>query len=176
MPKNNKLPLIKIISGGQTGADVAGLDAALELKLLTGGWIPDGFKTLDGDKPEYATKYGLVRTLQSTYPPRTALNVRDSDGTVRFASNWDSPGEKLTLRMIESYNTAHWDIDVGEHWTAKDHVDYPQYLKQQMKDFRTFLSLNNIKTLNVAGNSEQSAPGIYQFVYDLLIAALKGYV
>lgn len=32
--------LTKIISGGQTGADQAALDAAIELLIPHGGWIP----------------------------------------------------------------------------------------------------------------------------------------
>jgi hypothetical protein len=35
----------KIISGGQTGADQAGLDVAIELGIPHGGWIPKGRKT-----------------------------------------------------------------------------------------------------------------------------------
>ncbi|MFO7971456.1 MAG: putative molybdenum carrier protein [Desulfobacterales bacterium] len=34
--------LTKIISGGQTGADQAALDAAIELGIPHGGWIPKG--------------------------------------------------------------------------------------------------------------------------------------
>ena len=34
--------LEKIISGGQTGADQAALDAAIKLGIPHGGWIPKG--------------------------------------------------------------------------------------------------------------------------------------
>jgi hypothetical protein len=34
--------LSKIISGGQTGADQAALDAAIELGVPHGGWTPKG--------------------------------------------------------------------------------------------------------------------------------------
>ena len=37
--------LTKIISGGQTGADRAGLDVAIEFDIPHGGWIPKGRKT-----------------------------------------------------------------------------------------------------------------------------------
>jgi hypothetical protein len=37
--------IIKIISGGQTGADQSALDAAIELDISHGGWIPKGRKT-----------------------------------------------------------------------------------------------------------------------------------
>lgn len=41
----------KIISGGQTGADRAALDVAIELDIPHGGWIPTGRKTEDGTLP-----------------------------------------------------------------------------------------------------------------------------
>ena len=39
----------KIISGGQTGADRAALDFAIEFGLPHGGWIQRGRKTEDGN-------------------------------------------------------------------------------------------------------------------------------
>jgi hypothetical protein len=38
----------KIISGGQTGADRAALDVAIEYGIPHGGWVPRGRKTEDG--------------------------------------------------------------------------------------------------------------------------------
>ena len=46
----------KIISGGQTGADRAALDVAIELGIPHGGWIPKGRKAEDGVLPD---KYQL---------------------------------------------------------------------------------------------------------------------
>jgi Circularly permutated YpsA SLOG family len=40
--------LSKIVSGGQTGADQAALDAAIELGFPHGGWVPKGRKTESG--------------------------------------------------------------------------------------------------------------------------------
>lgn len=42
----------KIISGGQTGADRAGIDAAIESGIDYGGWLPKGRKAEDGVVPE----------------------------------------------------------------------------------------------------------------------------
>ncbi|MGD2098928.1 MAG: putative molybdenum carrier protein [Desulfobacterales bacterium] len=39
------------MSGGQTGDDQAGLDAAIELGIAHGGWIPKGRKTEEGPPP-----------------------------------------------------------------------------------------------------------------------------
>ena len=36
----NNMPLLKIISGGQTGVDRAALDAAFEFNIECGGWVP----------------------------------------------------------------------------------------------------------------------------------------
>jgi hypothetical protein len=50
--------LRKIVSGGQTGADRAGLDFAIEVGLAHGGYVPKGRKAEDGRIDE---KYALVR-------------------------------------------------------------------------------------------------------------------
>jgi hypothetical protein len=42
----------KIISGGQTGADQAALDAAIKLGIPHGGWIPKGRLTEKGTLPD----------------------------------------------------------------------------------------------------------------------------
>lgn len=43
--------IAKIVSGGQTGADRGGLDAAIELGIRHGGWCPKGRKAEDGAIP-----------------------------------------------------------------------------------------------------------------------------
>jgi len=60
--------LTKIISGGQTGADSAALDVAIELDIPHIGWIPKGRKTEDGILPEYtATRADEKIFSQSLY-------------------------------------------------------------------------------------------------------------
>lgn len=41
----------KIVSGGQTGADRAGVDAAIECGVPYGGWLPKGRMAEDGKVP-----------------------------------------------------------------------------------------------------------------------------
>jgi hypothetical protein len=74
--------LTKIISGGQTGADRAALDAAIEYGVPHGGWIPKGRRTEDGRLPD---RYILQETSNIGYPQRTKLNILDSDGTLIFS-------------------------------------------------------------------------------------------
>ncbi|TKB26075.1 hypothetical protein FCL47_10010 [Desulfopila sp. IMCC35006] len=68
--------LKKIISGGQTGADIAGLDAAIRHGVPHGGSIPKGRLTEDGALPE---RYDLQEMDTKSYPKRTEKNVVDSD-------------------------------------------------------------------------------------------------
>jgi hypothetical protein len=42
----------KIISGGQTGADQAGLAVAKRLGISTGGFMPKGLLTAAGPQPD----------------------------------------------------------------------------------------------------------------------------
>ena len=70
---------MKIISGGQTGADRAALDVAIKLNIPHGGWIPRGRKTEDGSLDE---KYQLQEMSTESYSQRTEQNVIASDGTL----------------------------------------------------------------------------------------------
>lgn len=85
--------LSKIISGGQTGADQAALDAAIELGIPQGGWIPKGRLTEAGTLPE---KYNLTEMPTKAYLKRTRQNVLDSDGTVIFSHGELKGGSKRT--------------------------------------------------------------------------------
>jgi hypothetical protein len=67
----------KLISGGQTGADIAALDVALRFGFPHGGWCPKGRWSLEGPIP---TRYNLFEKPSASYLQRTEWNVRDSGG------------------------------------------------------------------------------------------------
>ena len=89
--------MIKIISGGQTGADQGGLYGARDAGFPTGGYAPSGFLTEDGPEPELLKGFGLVDSGLD-YTGRTELNVRESDITLWFG-NTGTPGTGLPLSM-----------------------------------------------------------------------------
>lgn len=66
---------MQIISGGQTGADQAGLAAAKELGLETGGWLPKGCITDEGRRPDLLALYGMVVSVPSAFPPIESVIV-----------------------------------------------------------------------------------------------------
>jgi hypothetical protein len=74
--------LRKIISGGQTGADRAGLDFAIETGLEHGGYVSRGRKAEDGRIDD---RYNLVELSTSSYPVRTRRNIEESDGAGIFS-------------------------------------------------------------------------------------------
>ena len=139
--------LRKVISGAQSGADIAGLETAKRFGYETGGTMPFGYKTLDGCKPEYKLLYGVSAHPSSSYVPRTRKNVLESDGTIRLAYNFSSKGEICTLRAIEDHKKPHFDVDL---------FDPPP-----ISSVTNWISCHRIAVLNVAGNAEQTSPGTY---------------
>ena len=74
--------LCKIISGGQTGADIAGIDAAISASIPYGGMIPLGRRNEIGSVD---AKYVDFKESESPYyPVRTEENIKISDGTLIF--------------------------------------------------------------------------------------------
>lgn len=90
-----------IISGGQTGADQAGLEAAAALGIPTRGYMPNGWRTEAGPRPDLAVRYGLWEAPTDAYPERTELNVLAADATVIFGQL--SGGSQLTLDLAQRH-------------------------------------------------------------------------
>src|SRR6266498_3663785 len=95
------LALVRIVSGGQTGADRAALDWALAHGVPHGGWCPRGRKAEDGT---IARLYLLTETPADSYAPRTEWNVRDSDGTAILSlSQTLTGGSRKTAELARQY-------------------------------------------------------------------------
>lgn len=149
--RQNQAVLKKIISGGQTGADRAALDFALEQGIAHGGWCPKGRLSEAGCIP---AKYQLVEMPTDNYAERTERNVLDSDGTViiSIASTLNS-GSLLTLQKAQQHGKP------VLHLHSRD--------ADPGKRLAEFIAANAIKT-NVAGPRASSEPGIGQVVVDVL--------
>ena len=143
--------LTKVISGGQTGGDQAGLFTAREFGIPTGGYAPLGYRTLFGFTPSLK-EFGLLETASSGYPTRTKLNAQRSDATVRLASNFNSPGERLTLSLCNSFKKPVFDVLLNDR-------DY-EVKAQALVDF---LINHSVSCLNVAGNGDRDKPFGYHF-------------
>jgi hypothetical protein len=137
----------KIISGGQTGVDRAGLDVAIELGLPYGGKVPKGRKSQDGQVP---LKYQLIELDSPSYAVRTRANVMDSDGTLIICSKDQfsrSRGTKLTVKFAQQYGKPYWAAD-----PSRDH--HKVRVLDWIKEY-------DIRVLNIAGPREETCPGIH---------------
>lgn len=158
-----------VISGGQTGADIAGLKAAKANGIPTSGWLPKGCKTLDGPRYDYLQTYGMKEHSSASYTERTWDNVLWADGTVRFAYDFKSAGERCTLNAIKAYNKPYLDFPV-----VKDGPEGP-YIHGEPYELVKWIRENNIKMLNVAGNSEQTFKRMEDTVLGFLMVVFWKY-
>jgi hypothetical protein len=148
----------KIISGGQTGADQAALDVAIELGIPHGGWIPKGRKTERGPLP---SKYRLQEMPTTSYPARTEQNVKESDGTLIISHGELTGGSDFTREMAEKHN---------KPWM---HVDANQLsIEATVQVVQAWIRGNEIRVLNVAGPRASKDPRIYTTTQQILKSAL----
>jgi hypothetical protein len=152
----------KIISGGQTGADRAGLDFAIESGLEHGGWCPSGRRCEDGVIP---SKYNLRETAESNYQVRTRLNVSESNATIIVnRGSHLSPGSALTLNLCERLGRPYFLIKGCDFFDAAER-------QKRVIAFVGFLASHRPSTLNVAGNREGKVPGVADFTRLILSGA-----
>jgi len=158
----------KLISGGQTGSDQGALEAALELGIPTGGWIPKGFLTENGNDPSLGERFNLVEHKSRSYIPRTYTNVRDSDGTLIVSSDWSSAGTVCTQKAITQYEKPSLEMKIHLHG---DELYIDELVPESA--MKVWLKKNDIKVLNVAGNRESKFPGIQKLVKEYMLRVLS---
>lgn len=153
----NIFPLQKIISGGQSGADRAALDAALAQNFPLGGTCPIGRLAEDGP---LANIYPLMEF--GHYRQRTRKNIQDADGTVIFYPKYLEGGSQTTLLFCTKEKKPYQLID-----TSLIHTINAVHALQQ------FIVDKNIAILNIAGARASKAPEIYNYVYQTINMLIK---
>ncbi|QEG00903.1 Putative molybdenum carrier [Stieleria maiorica] len=143
----------RIISGGQTGVDRAGLELAIAHRIQHGGWCPKGRLSEDGSIP---SRYDLVEMDTAEYPPRTEQNVIDSDATLILYEQRLKGGTLLTRRYAARWNKP--CLSVAMEVTSPGEV-------------RQWLDQVQPETLNIAGPRESSVPGIGERALAFLLEA-----
>lgn len=144
----------EVISGGQTGVDRAGLDAADSAGIPIGGYCPKGRLAEDGIIPE---KYPMTEmdTPESYY--RTEKNVRVSDGTLILNKGELTEGTRLTYDFTVKYGKPRLIVQLD----AVDIIKPEQVVR--------WIDGQQINTLNVAGPRESKCiGGIYSEAYAYL--------
>lgn len=147
--------LKKIISGGQTGVDRAALDAAIALGISHGGWIPKGRRTEDGPLPH---TYLLEEMPTDSYPERTEKNVVESDGTLIISRGAPTGGTDYTRVMALKHGKQMLHVDLAQYRNPADAASL----------ISSWLRMNRIETLNVAGPRGSKDPHIYKETLTIL--------
>ncbi len=145
-----------IVSGGQTGADRAALDFAIEHGYTHGGWAPSEREAEDGPIP---LKYQLTVLPGSGYRQRTQRNVEDSDGTLIVNVGQLDGGTLATREFAEALGKPFLVVQLDAGTSMETAQTAVQWLRDEAID-----------TLNVAGPRESKRPGIYGMAVKLLAA------
>jgi hypothetical protein len=144
----------RVVSGGQTGADRAALDWAIENDVPHGGWCPKGRRAEDGP---ISQRYLLQETPSDDYAQRTEWNVRDSDGTAIFSiSRKLAGGSKATLEFARKLQRP------VLHLSKERAGESPE------KELLHFLKNHSIRTLNIAGPRSEEEAEVASFVKEVL--------
>jgi predicted Rossmann-fold nucleotide-binding protein len=151
----------KIISGGQTGVDQAGLDAAMALGIPHGGWCPRGRRSENGPIPPC---YNMKEMTTVEYPPRTRKNIEESDGTAVFTEGVFAAesGCALTVKICQKLEKPHLVVDLSR-----------APIPDAAKFVRAFVRDRQIKILNVAGSRASVSPALGIKVVEVLKLAFS---
>jgi len=139
----------RVLTGGQTGADQAAWRAARTAGVPTGGWIPCGWLTETGPRPEFTDEFGAAEhpgtgDAASDHTARTRRNAEDGDVTLWFGTT-DTPGARATLGACGELGRPCLVVVASE--TRPD-------------DVAAWLADRGARVVNVAGNRESLEPGI----------------
>ncbi len=147
---------MKIISGGQAGADRAALDAALARGRTAGGWCPRGRLADNGIIDE---RYPLAETPLSDHAQRTRFNVRDSDATLIVARRPLTGGTALTERLA---------LACGKPCL----VVHPDETPDAFAVCRNWVERHDVQILNVAGPRRTTSAAAYSDTRRIMDALL----
>lgn len=154
---------ITIVSGGQTGADRAALDFAIEHGISHRGWCPRGRLAEDGP---ISRRFALRETPSRRYAERTEWNVRDSDATAAFTlARAPSRGTALTLACARRLGKP--ALHLSRDALAAAHGDAGA-TAAAAKLLLEFLLEHQVQVLNVAGPRRSQESEIGDFVRDVL--------
>ncbi len=134
--------------------DRAALDAAIELGIPHGGWLPKGRLAEDGP---ISDKYQVKEMPTDSYEARTEQNVIDSEGTLIISHGELTGGSAYTRKMTMKHNKPWYHANLNK---------LPTF--QAAMIIEDWISKNGIETLNVAGPRHSKDPIIYGLVTVIL--------
>ena len=139
----------RVLTGGQSGVDQAAWRAARAAGILTGGWMPRGFQTEDGPRPEFEAEFHARARESDAYGERTIANVKDADAVLIIAGPRHGAGVQLTIDTSRVLGRPYLVIDPDELGS-----------EQTAREATTWIAQVGARRLNVAGDRNSVDPGI----------------
>jgi hypothetical protein len=157
---------LTIISGGQTGADRAALDAAIALGLPYGGWCPKGGWAEDMLEPPglLAIYPELRETLHRDPRQRTEWNIRDSDCVLVLTAAGQHDASSGTLFALGCAERLKKPLLIVEIASGA-----------ALLEASTWIEAQTILRLSIGGPRESEVPGIYTKARTFLLDLLRHY-
>ena len=148
-----------IVSAAAPGAARGALDAAIELGLGHGGWVPEGGEL----PPIYADHAKPTRDVGLA----ARLNVQDSDGTLIVSFEHEPTGRaKFVANACKQQRkpAKHLVLTAGERTRIPDAV---------RKAVLAWITEAHVSVLHVAGPLESDEPGLQQATRDAIVWLLE---
>lgn len=165
----------KVISGGQTGVDQGALAAALDCGIPIGGHVPRGFRTEAGDNtiPAWCAPF-MTESRSAAYPLRTRLNVENSDATLVIVMRAlrKSTGSQMTINHAVNAHKPLLIIEL-ELGIAENAGIIAQWWHTLRPPTEGRVASGPSQVLNVAGNRESRAHGMFEYSRALMVHAFN---
>jgi len=140
--------LKKIISGDQSGVEMAALDAALKLDIPHAGWAYKRKRAEDGVLPEH---YNLKTIDVPSYHDRLEKNIIDSDGTAILTHGQLIIGSKIIKDLAKKHNKSCLYVDLTEC-----------SLNHAISSIRKWIINNEIETVYFTGSKAVGESSVYE--------------
>lgn len=140
--------LKKIISGGQSGVEMAALETAVRLNIPHEGWAFQRKRAKEGAWPE---QYNLKTIKMPSYHDRLEKNIMDSDGTVILTHGQLIIGTKIIKYLTNQNNKPSLYIDLTE--CSINHA---------ISSIRKWMASHEIETVYFTGSKPVDESNIYE--------------
>ena len=142
-----------IISGGQTGVDMAALEFAIQNGLRYKGFCPRGRINESGIIPQ---KFNLIETISFDHKTRTRYNILSAGGTLMLYNAKLDGGTEYTRRFCLSVNHPLLVLTLQNTYS------------ENINKLNNWIETHNITLMNIAGPRE-SEENNYQKVKQFLL-------
>ena len=147
----------KIISGGQTGVELAALDVAIRLGIAHGGWAPRGLRNEEGPIPD---TYDIGEVTALGFQRAMETNIIQSDGTLLVTRGVKNPETRFAVETTLKHHHQLLHIDLSQHsgFEAASLVS-------------SWLNMQQIQVVFVTGPAHSQDSGVYSQVKKILETA-----